>query len=577
MNNEFKEPHLRQMYKLLGHEGYTTRLGALDTVTKDYQQVFAHTEQEVVDYARSWNGKRNIFIGRAFRSKDGSVLGSNVVSFDIDPIRDGAGVTASTPEQYEAALRAGRFVGRCYPGGYLATSGNGALLLYRVDPAVAAQYDKIGALIKELNERVKDYHVKVDPTAYDEAVVKLMGALSVKGDPELHRCARFIDWPSIPFKKSAPLTAKLGAIPSISTSAPRPALQGDPVKRISDAKRFLDSIPKARIDDYDSWLRVGMALKEFGLAGLSLWKEWSKKGDKYEEGICETKWSSFDEIPSVGLGTLAFFSEPPKAPNYFEELFKPDDPSRKSIGTGIKSLDSALGPLRVGEIATFAARSGFGKTTFACSVADNLRRDGKRVLYFTTEISSTYIMHKLTSIGAQVPFEHFLSKKFTEAEVGRIKAYERQLLLSPLIIINDEFRPSLALVEEEVKHHKPDVLIFDHFTQVSTNWNDVAEFVRGVKELTSEQQIVTIGLSMLNEPGRNSKGEENKSIRGDVRGSQEIIFLSDIYAFFSNPYVVQGTRQPVEVNITKNRYGNGAAVVNLLVDKEISQFREGDN
>lgn len=61
-------------------------------------------------------------------------------------------------------------------------------------------------------------------------------------------------------------------------------------------------------EDYDIWLRVGMALhREMDDAGLSLWIEWSARASNFNEGECEEKWSSFGKRidgPVVSLGTV---------------------------------------------------------------------------------------------------------------------------------------------------------------------------------------------------------------------------------------------------------------------------------
>lgn len=65
----------------------------------------------------------------------------------------------------------------------------------------------------------------------------------------------------------------------------------------------LDYIPS---DDYDQWLTVGMALKHEGY-GWEVWDEWSRSSPKYQEGVCERKWRSFNELnvgqPATG-GTI---------------------------------------------------------------------------------------------------------------------------------------------------------------------------------------------------------------------------------------------------------------------------------
>jgi hypothetical protein len=60
-------------------------------------------------------------------------------------------------------------------------------------------------------------------------------------------------------------------------------------------------------DDYDPWLRVGMALKELEPDGLELWHEWSSSSLKYEPDVLDAKWQGFreaDVVNGVSLGTL---------------------------------------------------------------------------------------------------------------------------------------------------------------------------------------------------------------------------------------------------------------------------------
>lgn len=57
------------------------------------------------------------------------------------------------------------------------------------------------------------------------------------------------------------------------------------------------------VDDYDSWLEIGMALTPLGNAGLVLWEEWSRRGSKFEDGACVRKWASFTREGRT-LGTI---------------------------------------------------------------------------------------------------------------------------------------------------------------------------------------------------------------------------------------------------------------------------------
>lgn len=73
------------------------------------------------------------------------------------------------------------------------------------------------------------------------------------------------------------------------------------------ARDFLDRIPVADADDYDTWVKVGMALHSAGDDSLLQdWIRWSATSGKYEPGICQAKWKTFNSTSGgVSVGTLA--------------------------------------------------------------------------------------------------------------------------------------------------------------------------------------------------------------------------------------------------------------------------------
>lgn len=72
---------------------------------------------------------------------------------------------------------------------------------------------------------------------------------------------------------------------------------------------LLRRLKPQRADDYDDWIKTGMALhSEFGDAGLTLWEAWSAQSAKYHPGDCVRKWKSFNSH-GVTLGTLAWMAE----------------------------------------------------------------------------------------------------------------------------------------------------------------------------------------------------------------------------------------------------------------------------
>ena len=60
--------------------------------------------------------------------------------------------------------------------------------------------------------------------------------------------------------------------------------------------------------DYDTWLRIGMAIhaNDTGDDSLGIWTNWSQRGSKFKDGECESKWATFslDRLRPISLRWL---------------------------------------------------------------------------------------------------------------------------------------------------------------------------------------------------------------------------------------------------------------------------------
>jgi hypothetical protein len=59
-------------------------------------------------------------------------------------------------------------------------------------------------------------------------------------------------------------------------------------------QRLITALDYINADDYDTWIKVGMALKHEGLP-LAMWEGWSRRSAKHRDGECSAKWKSFNE------------------------------------------------------------------------------------------------------------------------------------------------------------------------------------------------------------------------------------------------------------------------------------------
>jgi hypothetical protein len=76
-----------------------------------------------------------------------------------------------------------------------------------------------------------------------------------------------------------------------------------------DIQRVRDALNSINADDRDLWLQCGMAIKDqFGDSGRSLWDDWSRQSDKYNERDQDRTWKSFRRN-GISIGTLFYHAQ----------------------------------------------------------------------------------------------------------------------------------------------------------------------------------------------------------------------------------------------------------------------------
>lgn len=94
------------------------------------------------------------------------------------------------------------------------------------------------------------------------------------------------------------------------------------------ARECLKRLALWRCDDYDAWIRVGMALCALGSDGLAMWDEWSKQSGKYDADICEKAWKYLTPDEGVTQASLTYWANQ-------------DDPRRPAnlVSVGINAVE----------------------------------------------------------------------------------------------------------------------------------------------------------------------------------------------------------------------------------------------
>jgi hypothetical protein len=559
------EQQTRLQYRLLKHGGYWTQVHAQDVNTNTLvSRELVYGEEEVVKWARAFNTKANLFVGRNPRDKNGKVAGITCVSLDVDAIREPK--RASLLEQFERAITVGKGINvREGIPAVLCSSGNGALLIFPFD-SIQTDVSELTQQIKEFErgiiERFSTSEVRIDATFDAPRLVKVMGSLSVKGERRLWRYAKFLQ----------PVFSGVG----------RGSKVLERIRRITPVESSV-VLPSFRAGDYDSRSEAdfGMAvrLQQAGLGPEACYAEllkFSHRNRPDDARRIVTKLyvnGSPSQIASGGQVIRPLELWTPGNNEYTDELQKRADTRADRVVTGFDQLDEHLYELPKGELSVFAARSGYGKTSFAVSVCEYLRSRGRRILFFTTEVNRLRIFDKFVSVSKSIPFFELTSGQLCDRSRSLLKEYTDEVRRTPVYICDDT-APTVQGIKEKINEIKPDLFVFDHINWVASDRLAVREYFKGLKQLASEFHVPGIVFAQLNEPPRDLQhGGFMDSSRSDIRESKDLITDSAVLVFWQNHNLPDGPRQKVKVHIAKGRYGGMDASCFLEVDKRYGRFQ----
>jgi KaiC/GvpD/RAD55 family RecA-like ATPase len=452
-----------------------------------------------------------------------------------------------------------------------------------------------------------DSSIKVDNTHDDARMIKILGTMSMKGD--IRRMSKFIDFPTMPFKVSNALYEFHVAPPVENRTIISDTGTGlTQTQRLQLLEKALPLLKQERCEDYDSWIKCGIALKEFGAVGYRLWNQLSQRSSKYSESACSTKWGSFPEESGISIGsiihwaredsgqTIRLESSQPGSINRSEPTVTVFSPNGNLVGhkarllaksnfngpdisIGLPLLDKHTWGLLRGEIFTVGARTGIGKTSFAVGVTKSLLSQRRRVLFFSTEMSSELIINRLLSSYTGLIGDSFKTGNFTEGDHRRLDdGYTWLESIGESLNICDLSSPSIATVKSLTEKYKPDVVVFDHVQHIGGGENvrsTISEFVRGLKDIARDFNCSVLVLSQLRRMFKDPKtGLIPAPQLSDLKECGTIEEESGQVLLLSEMSTEPGTSLCVLMGeLAKNRFGE-CTRVGIEFDRATANFKE---
>jgi hypothetical protein len=361
-------------------------------------------------------------------------------------------------------------------------------------------------------------------------------------------------------------------------------------------KQYVDLFSDARRDNYDSWIKVGMAIFTCNPTeeGFKLWNEWSSKSSSYCSRICKYSWSKF-RIYNYGLGSIRFWSKEdnpekyksiacPQEKQLYEStviekdyLLDKDDIISKKNNCVTRNIHKWL---TTKDIKTLAIKSPYdtGKTTLLKSIISQYKH--KRILFITYRQTLAYdiegnfkqfnfanyldnIYHNDRQICQIESLFKLTSDYFPMDDIREVPSYD--------LVICDEIESILAHFQSNTISNKEE--LFDFMTDIIKNSNKLI-VMDGDFGNRAYEYIAALGKSIIleNKVKKNSKlfifsnnrPLFDKKIIEDLAAGKKIVIVSMsasvclyYYRKFSLDYIKDNTDPDIDLPVDIDDYTDG--------------------
>lgn len=240
------------------------------------------------------------------------------------------------------------------------------------------------------------------------------------------------------------------------------------------------------------------------------------------------------------------------------------------ISTGFPALDKTLIGWQDSQLIVLAARPGIGKSAFALNCAVSAALAGKKVAYFSYEMSKYELISRVVAAQETIPMEHFVNaSEMGEKEYNKILQFSEELNKCGLHLF-DNVAPTptgiIATCKQLQVTEGLDLVIVDYLqllhmdSKMENRVNEVGYISWSMKRLAMQMDIPVITLSQLNRgvEGRNSKRPKLSDLRESGNIEQDANVVLALYREEDYEDEDGGMQNviPTQLAILKNRNGS---------------------
>lgn len=251
----------------------------------------------------------------------------------------------------------------------------------------------------------------------------------------------------------------------------------------------------------------------------------------------------------------------------YDETGAASEGKLKIVKTGLMDLDRILnGGLYKTNLYVGAARPGQGKTGLMVTIAlHNARREGKRVLIFSLEMSAVQLTHRFLSQITGIPVDCLISGRLKENEWPIYTNAVEELSTLPITVIDMaamKIGNVRQLARQEMVKNPYDLLCFDYIqlgepdSKGERRQVDVGQVSRGLKAIAKEMDVPVFAAAQLNRAME--QRADKRPVLSDLREAGDIENDADAVIFIYRPdqYEKDSDKQnAAELIVAKHRNG----------------------
>ncbi len=276
----------------------------------------------------------------------------------------------------------------------------------------------------------------------------------------------------------------------------------------------------------------------------------------------------------------------------FERLKKlaSADPKEKEqyigIPTGFSYLDKVLGGgFHRSDFIVVGARPAMGKTSFALNVARNIAMKGRKVLFFSLEMSKEQLAQRIISTEARIVSNKLRTGDITDSDWEKL-GLALQNLINCELYFDDTANINVPEMKARALRMKDiDCIVIDYLQLMSgtkrtdNRVNEVSEITRSLKMMAKDLNIPVVTCSQLSRGVAKNTGDHRPQMTdlresGTIEQDADIVLMlhrEDYYK--NNPDEEADTESAniAEVIVGKNRHGS-TETVKVAWNPEFTMF-----